>query len=203
MNKTELPKRKPTRLSEFDYSTPGAYFVTICTEKKAKILSKVVNENVIETGGLNDLRSFLRRPLQPHFEVSSNLVGEGSPLPPQYEQIKTKLTKYGEIVEKYTQLISEKYPETIVEKYVIMPNHIHLMLRIDGRGNPSPTISNVIGWYKYNITREINLTTGKIEKIFQRSFHDHIIRTEKEHLEIYKYIENNPYTWQTDCFYEK
>ena len=77
------------------------------------------------------------------------------------------------------------------------------MLRIDGRGNPSPTISNVIGWYKYNITKEINLTTGKIEKIFQRSFHDHIIRTEKEHLEIYEYIENNPFTWESDCFYNK
>ena len=62
------------------------------------------------------------------------IVGEGSDLP--------RLSPYGEIVDGWIQKIPEKYPETAVDCYVIMPNHIHILLSIvrdDGRGNPSPT----------------------------------------------------------------
>ena len=38
----ELPKRKPTRLQAFDYNTTGAYFITICTDKRRQILSRIV-----------------------------------------------------------------------------------------------------------------------------------------------------------------
>ena len=41
---SQLPKRKPTRLKDFDYSTNGAYFITICTEKRVNILSQIVGE---------------------------------------------------------------------------------------------------------------------------------------------------------------
>lgn len=34
---TNLPKRKSIRTEDFDYSTPGAYFVTVCTAKREKI----------------------------------------------------------------------------------------------------------------------------------------------------------------------
>ena len=85
-----------------------------------------------------------------------------------------------------------------------MPNHIHIILCIKngGRGDPSPTVSNVVGWLKYNVTREINEICGVIgTPIFQRSFHDHIIRGEKDYIEICKYIENNPAKWLEDKFY--
>ena len=42
----ELPKRKPIRLKEFDYSTPKGYFITVCTENRRKILSSVVGEGL-------------------------------------------------------------------------------------------------------------------------------------------------------------
>ncbi|MBQ4120243.1 MAG: transposase, partial [Clostridia bacterium] len=90
------------------------------------------------------------------------------------------------------------------DKYVIMPNHIHIILCIKngGRGDPSPTVSNIVGWLKYNVTREINEICGVIgTPIFQRSFHDHIIRGEKDYIEICKYIENNPAKWLEDKFY--
>ena len=160
----ELPKRKPTRLKEFDYSQNGYYFITICTKDRKRILSKI--------------------------------VGEGSPLP--------KLTLHGEIIQKYILSIPQKYPNVNFDKYVIMPNHIHIILCIKngGRGDPSPTVSNVVGWLKYNVTREINEICGVIgTPIFQRSFHDHIIRGEKDYIEICKYIENNPAKWLEDKFY--
>lgn len=39
---TELPKRKSTRLKEYDYSKNGAYFITVCVKNKNHILGKIV-----------------------------------------------------------------------------------------------------------------------------------------------------------------
>ena len=159
-----LPIRKPTRLKNYDYSSAGAYFITICTHNRKNIFS--------------------------------NIVGEGSPLP--------QLTTKGKLAEEYVLKINEKYPCVKIDKYVIMPNHMHLILRIDndGRGNPSPTVSNVVGWLKYSITKQINRnhdTAGNI--IFQRSFHDHVIRDYDDYLKIWEDISTNPAKWQDDCFY--
>ena len=155
-------KRKPTRLQGYDYSQNGAYFVTVCTEKRKNILS--------------------------------HIVGEGSPLP--------RLSPYGKIAERVILAIPNTYPTYTVEKYVVMPNHIHLILCVDGRGNPAPTLSDVMGWMKYEITKQSNVYRGAVgERIFQRSFHDHIIRNETDYLEIWQYIDNNPVKWQEDRFY--
>ena len=127
------------------------------------------------------------------------IVGEGSPLP--------RLSPYGEIVDGWIQKIPEKYPETAVECYVIMPNHIHILLSIvrdDGRGNPSPTVDTVIGWLKYQATKEINQLRGSSgDKIFQRSFFDHIVRNRDDYYEIYKYIYENPIRWYYDKLYSE
>lgn len=125
-------------------------------------------------------------------------VGEGSPLP--------KLTQYGKAVNGYILQITEKYPNISVEKYVIMPNHIHMLVSVYdehfGTGNPSPTISNMVGWLKYQTARQINMlrnTPGV--SVWQRSFHDHIVRGPKDYEEIRLYIDENPLRWQSDCFY--
>ena len=103
-------------------------------------------------------------------------------------------------------MIPEKYPNVSVDKYVIMPDHIHMLLRIDnvgdgspvpqGRRNASPTMGNVIGWYKYQTTKQINtITNTPGEKVFQRSYYDHVIRNQQDYDEIWDYIENNPKKW--------
>ena len=130
------------------------------------------------------------------------IVGEGSPLP--------KLTGCGKITEKWINKISEKYPTVETERFIIMPNHIHLLLLLsdcgtDGRGDPSPTtpsIVDVIAWLKYKITQECNMG-GEVKKIFQRSFHDHVVRNRHDYEEITRYIEENPLKWELDCFYIK
>ena len=164
-----FPQRKPTRISNYDYSKNGYYFVTICTHNRKCILSEID-------------------------------VGEGFPLP--------NLTPSGKVAEKMILSVNEKYPCVKTDKFVIMPNHIHIIFLIDndaeinGREDPSPTISNVVGWLKYNITKQINQINGIVyNKIFQRSFHDHIIRSEKDYFKIWEYIDNNPTRWKTDCFY--
>ena len=163
----ELPKRKPTRLQNFDYNSEGAYFITICTEKRKNILSTI------------------------------STVGEGSPLP--------QLSLHGKIVDKWIQDIPNKYQEVSVDCYVIMPNHIHLLLSLskdDGRGNPSPTVDTIVGWFKYHATKEINIQRKTMgERFFQRSFYDHIVRNLEDYREICKYIYENPIRWQFDKLY--
>ena len=125
------------------------------------------------------------------------IVGDGLPVP--------KLP--GQIAEDLIRRISEKFPSVVIDHYVIMPNHIHLLLRIDnmGRGgNSSPTLGNVIAWYKYQVTKAVNVaysTTGV--RFFQRSYHDHVVRGEQDYLKIWEYIDNNPAQWELDCFYEE
>ena len=118
--------------------------------------------------------------------VLGTIVGDGFPVPNQI----------GEIAEEYIRRISEKYSEVTVDRYVIMPDHIHILLRIDGTGNPSPTMGNVVGWYKYQVTKQVNLLRNMPgEKLFQRSYYDHVIRNQQDYDEIWQYIENKPRKW--------
>ena len=147
--------RKPNRLKNYDYSSQGAYFITICTLDRKCILS--------------------------------HIVGGDALIAPQ-----TNLTHCGEIARKYI----ESMPG--IDKYVIMPNHIHLLIAIDGPMKASaPTISvpNLIRSFKVLVSKEIG------QSIWQRSYHDHIIRDEEDYLNHLRYIENNPIKWSEDNYY--
>ena len=121
-----------------------------------------------------------------------NIVGEGLCALPQI-----LLTDIGREINSSILYINNHYKNIHIEKYVIMPNHIHMIVVIDtyGRTQFAPTLSRVIKQFKGSITKQI----GK--SIFQKSFHDHIIRDEADYLKIWNYIETNPAKWQEDCFY--
>jgi len=95
----ELPKRKPNRLASYDYNGEGAYFITICTQNRKCLLSRIV---------------------------------------PRFVSTRKRFCR-----------------------------------------------------------RDMN------EKIFQRSYHDHIVRNQQDYLKIWEYIDNNPKQWELDCFYCK
>ena len=162
----DTPKRKPNRLPDFDYSTPGAYFITICVAGKQCLLA--------------------------------NIVGGGALDAPQVH-----LTKAGEIAEKYI-LSGNRIPQIQVEKFVIMPNHIHLLLAVNKEeangSSKAPTPTNaIVPHFVSNFKRFCHRDIGT--HIFQRSYHDHIIRGEQDYLKIWEYIDNNPARWKEDCFY--
>ncbi|MBC7765822.1 MAG: transposase, partial [Hyphomonadaceae bacterium] len=72
-----------------------------------------------------------------------------------------------------------------------------------GTGNPSPTIGTVMGWFKYQTTQYINTNNNiGLTKVWQRSYHDHIIRNENDYLKIWQYIDTNALKWQDDCYYQ-
>ena len=111
-----------------------------------------------------------------------------------------RLTSNGIIVENAIHGIESHYEPVRVDKYVIMPNHIHLLISIDctdGRPMVAPTISRVIQQMKGIVTKQIG------HNIWQKSFHDHIIRPESDYEMIWEYIDTNPGRWETDCFYTK
>lgn len=160
----DLPKRKPNRLPCFDYSTPGAYFVTICTVNREKMFWRRVGADII-------------RP-------------ESVPL-----------SSVGRIVEQGIQNIHTHYDSVLVDKYCIMPDHVHLILliqsNVDGRMISAPTISTVVGSMKRWVSRQVG------QAVWQKSFYDHGIRNQQDYLQIWEYIENNPARWKKDCFYEE
>ena len=114
---------------------------------------------------------------------------------------KVCLSPYGRIVEEAISNIQTVYPAISVDNYVIMPNHIHLLLQIrtdeNGRAMLAPTISKVIQQMKGYVTKRIG------SSIWQKLFHDHVIRDEAGYLKIWNYIEGNPSKWEEDCFYVK
>ncbi|MBR3848737.1 MAG: hypothetical protein IKM21_05555 [Oscillospiraceae bacterium] len=168
----ELPKRKPTRFSGYDYSTPGAYFITICTHNKKCLLS--------------------------------NIVGAIHELP------ENKLTQYGAFVKQIIEMLPCRFNVSI-PKYVIMPNHIHLIVEIYDdnekraiRESPlqcrRSVIDKMVGFLKMNVSKKFH--NENADRIWQRSFHDHIIRGEEDYKKIWAYIDTNVAKWEKDCFYD-
>ena len=96
--------------------------------------------------------------------------------------------------------IGEKYETVMLDKYVIMPNHIHMILILksmesNGRAMRAPTISAIINQFKGYVTKQIGFS------IWQKLFYDHIIRDEAEYKRIWQYIDENPAKWADDCYY--
>ena len=119
------------------------------------------------------------------------IVGGDAYIAPHIE-----LSDYGTVVEKYIRNIKG------IDVYTIMPNHIHLIVRIgfdaDGTkwaSSPTQSIPQLIKSLKTLVSKECGHT------IFQRSYYDHIIRNEADYLEKADYILKNPAKWQKDEYF--
>ncbi|MGM9664934.1 MAG: transposase [Eubacteriales bacterium] len=128
------------------------------------------------------------------------LVGTGVPDGPLVE-----LSQYGKIADKYINQLGNFYEYLSVERYVIMPNHIHIMLFIsDGgpSGTPVPTLQNsVVSRFVSTFKRFCNKEYGK--NIWQARSYDHVIRNREDYDEHIKYIYENPVRWYYDELYSE
>ena len=176
------------RLPNFDYSTPGAYFLTVCTHLKRHTLSEIRNGVVF-------------------------------------------LHPCGEIVERHLQNAVNNHPLAMLDSYVIMPNHVHLLLvvleeemekvvarakqewekkqagqdpplrprRLSDAEASLKIVPSVMKEFKSRSTREANLLKlNGNEPLWQRNYYDRIIRNPNERHSIQRYIANNPLAWDTD-----
>ena len=109
------------------------------------------------------------------------------------------LSEVGENVRTAINHISVTYPSVFVEAYVIMPNHVHLLLSIDtamdGRPLVAPTMSRLVKQLKGVVSKSVG------DSIWQKSFYDHVIRNQQDFEEHLLYIEENPLKWTIDKLY--
>ena len=104
-----------------------------------------------------------------------------------------KLTMEGKIVKQNINKIEQIYRNIIIDEYVIMPNHIHILMLIKYKSDA--TISKKIKHLKTNITKEIKYS------VWQKSFYEHIVRNEKEYFKIKEYIKYNVINWRKDKYF--
>jgi REP element-mobilizing transposase RayT len=165
----EKHRRRSIRLKGYDYSQAGAYFVTVCTHNREYLFGNVVNDETV-------------------------------------------LSRYGKIVENVWYNLTNHYLNIKLDASVVMPNHIHgiiILMEMDNVGagfKPAPTdltkyypLSEIIRAFKTFSARHVNelrITPGI--PVWQRNYHEHIVRNENELNRIREYIVNNPLQWQFD-----
>lgn len=182
-----IPQRRKNRLSGIRYSENGAYFITICTREHNNLFWKDATVYV----PCGPVGAALRRPP----DSAGTPVGAALRRPPDH------LNANGTTIIRELDRFSEIYQGVItVDNYVIMPNHVHLLLTIHpenlgGRRNAAPTIPSVINQFKGCVTKRIGFPC------WQKSFHDHVVRNEDEYRRIWEYIDNNPAKWAEDRYY--
>ena len=112
--------------------------------------------------------------------------------------VRPQLSEQGKIVEKEIAVLNSTYKDVKVDKYAVMPNHIHMIIFItseNGRTQFVHTISRIIKQFKGAITKKIGFS------LWQPRFHDHIIRNEDEYRKIWEYVDENPIKWEDDKYY--
>lgn len=109
------------------------------------------------------------------------------------------LSDKGKVLERVLLRINEVYSYISLDTFVIMPNHVHMLISINGgpSGGTAPTA--ILPRYVGTVKRLVNRDLG--ENIWQRSFYEHIVRNEKDYQEIWEYIVNNPAHWTEDRYY--
>ena len=131
-----FPSRKSIRIEDYDYSTPGAYFITICTVNREKIFWDSVGADIIRPQNI-------------------------------------PLSTAGKIVEQGISQIAAHHDNVFVDKFCIMPDHIHLILRIEsdvgGRIISAPTVSTVVGSMKRWVSRQIGRPISLQKYLHQNS----------------------------------
>jgi len=167
--------RKLNRLKGYNYAQDGWYFVTVCTKDRKHFFGKIINGEM-------------------------------------------RLSKIGKMAEKFWQEIPAHFPDVKSDEFIIMPNHIHGIIIIENNivGNKNfcslrwqtkwaRSLSSVIRGFKIGVKRWCRENNYVLNKNFcsaqfawQKSFYDHIIRTEKSLNKIRNYIYNNPLRWELD-----
>lgn len=115
------------------------------------------------------------------------------------------LNPYGLIARDYLFRLPDHFPGMQIDHAVVMPNHVHILLTIHWGNVPPgaafPHLSAIVGSYKSAVSKAIHQITPDIP-VWQKSFHDHIPRTEKDFQEIWKYIDENPHNWDLDKYHQ-
>jgi REP element-mobilizing transposase RayT len=163
------PVRRTLRLPGFDYTSPGAYFITVCTHHRASLFGTVADGRV-------------------------------------------HLSPAGDIVRMVWQALPVHFPDMDVDAMVVMPNHLHGILLLRGRGTAcrAPTtegfgrpvegsLPTIVRSFKSAAARGINRLRGTPgAPVWQRGYYEHIVRSPHALDRLRRYIAMNPLRWTLD-----
>jgi len=175
--------RRSIRLKGYDYSQDGLYFITICTHNREFLFGEIINNKMI-------------------------------------------LNSAGKMANECWLKIPEHFPDAILHNHVVMPNHVHGIIELANRHvvgvqNLEPlqppqqtlppqqnqfqhiiprSIGSIVRGYKIGVTNYFRTHTD-VYQVWQRNYHEHIIRDEPSYWRISEYIINNPGAWENDKFY--
>ena len=164
--------RRSVRLKNFDYTSPTAYFVTLCSFERQHLFAQIDNGHSIHTPTGNTIEHCL---LEIHRHFQHVEIGE----------------------------------------FVIMPNHIHAIVMFNPRrGLPLQTpppqspsfghripdsLGSIIGQFKSTVTKNVRVSIQNPEaRVWQRNYHDRIVRNDRELNAVRDYISYNPVNWSSD-----
>ncbi|WP_306537362.1 transposase [Geobacter sp.] len=181
----DVHHRRSIRLREYDYSSAGAYFVTLCVQGRECLFGGIVQDDMV-------------------------------------------LNEAGRKVEGVWRSLPDRFPNVTLDEFVVMPNHLHGVIVVADNGltdavgaihelpdtccndraihelplhkkRRTMLIPKVIGFFKMNTAKQINLmpNTPGIP-LWQRNYHERVIRGEREMTAIREYIRQNPLKWEYD-----
>jgi len=165
-----LHHRRSVRLQDFNYGQDGAYFLTVCTHNRASLFGALRTIADVPTAVLNDA---------------------------------------GTIVRDCWIEIPRHFPFVTLDAFVVMPDHVHGILMLQGHdllpgwgrgandysplhGGTSETVGSIVRGFKIGVTKWFKRNRPGTEKIWQRSYYEHVIRNELELHSARQYIVENP-----------
>lgn len=183
---TKFPNRKSIRLKNYDYSSNGYYFVTICTQNREKLFGEIVGAT---------LRG---RPNNPDKIIVKWLLESEN----KFKDI--KIDEYIVMPNHIHFIIKRTGDHTGVTGDHIGSTGDHAGSTGDHIGSP---LRDIIGWFKTMSTNEYiaGVKDGRFMpfkgRLWQRNYYEHIIRNYDDYINIAEYIQNNPLKWEEDKLY--
>ncbi|MBR9831306.1 hypothetical protein GYB57_04085 [bacterium] len=198
--------RRSIRLKGYDYSSAGLYFITICCQNRISRFGHIENGTMIlnEFGRVaND--EWLNTP-----NIRKNIqLGEFIIMPNHMHGIIRILhaaefnlpNSTGELHSPKSKEFNQSDHEGVCKTPPQSPQSPQPQSRHTPQ-SPSQTIGAIVRGYKSSVTKQLK-SLGLNDKLWQRNYHEHIIRNDKAHENISNYIINNPQKWDNDKFYNK
>ncbi len=185
-NATEMARherRRTLRLKGYDYTQPGAYFVTICTYRRQPLFGEVADDGVMH--------------LHPFGQVVREVWFETARVRPYVVLHEEEFVVMPNHVHGIIWIVEvDGQPAVVGATRRVAPTE-------DGRARgPKPgSLGAIIGQFKSLVTKRINALRGTPgAPVWQRNYYEHIIRTEQALDAIRRYIAVNPQRWHLDRY---
>ncbi|PWN06866.1 transposase [Rhodohalobacter mucosus] len=205
--KKVLPDRRSIRLQGYDYSNPGEYFVTICTQNRECVFGDVVKHKM----ALNEIGDIARYYWYRIPERYDDVVIDAFVVMPNHVHGIIGI-EYNPVRDAHSAGINK--PDGANQSVGAI--HELPLPEMPQRDNMSPPgvatdfetyrkqrrqmlLSKIIGWYKMNVAKRANmLLHNSGNRFWQRNYYEHIIRDEQSLNRIREYIVSNPERWDDD-----